>query len=46
MYKLDRQTAQQFLGLRKQNFRSILFTRIQTYREIFKSALGLVPPVQ
>ena len=39
IYKTYVQTIRKFLGLKMRNFPCIDFTRTQTYREIFKSAL-------
>ena len=39
IYKLHGQINREFLVLRMRNFPGIDFKRIQTYREIFKSAL-------
>ena len=40
IYKLHGEMTQKFLGLRMRNFQGIVFTRVRTYIEIFKSALG------
>ena len=40
IYKLHGEMTQEFLGLRMRNFQGIVFTRVRTYIEIFKSALG------
>ena len=39
IYKLYGKIIREFLGLRMQNFRGVVFIWTQTYREIFKSAL-------
>ena len=38
-YELQRKITREFLGLRMRNFQGSVFIWIQTYREIFKSAL-------